>query len=116
MLKRTLTLSALTGALALSIGLALAAEPVATPAKEQVYGSQLMTPQERAAHRAKLRAAKTPEEKAKVRAEQHELMKERAKQRGVDIPETPPAAGGGMGMGQGGGMGMGPGAGGGPNR
>lgn len=109
MLKRTLTLSALSGALALSIGLAIAVEPAAEPAKEQVYGSHLMTPKERAAHRAKLRAATTFEEKARIRAEQHERMRERAQQLGVEIPETPPAIGGGMGPGPRGGMGMGPG-------
>lgn len=105
MLKRTLTLSALSGALALSIGLALAAEPAVAPAQEQVYGSQLMTPKDRAAHRAKLRTAKTAEEKAQIRAEHHERMQERAQQLGVTIPETPPARGGGMGMGPGGGGG-----------
>lgn len=117
MLKRTFTLSMLTAALALSIGLALATEPASTPppAKETVYGSQLMTQQERAAHQAKMRAAKTPEEKAQVRAEHHEKMKVRADQQGKVLPENPPAVGGGMGPGPGpgGGMGFGPGPGGG---
>lgn len=109
MTKRTLTYLA-TG-LVLAAGLALAADPPPQAPKERVYGSQLMTNQERAAHRAKMRAAQTAEEKAAVRAEQHERMQERARQLGVEVPTTPPAVGGGMGPGPGGGMGMGPGGG-----
>jgi hypothetical protein len=99
MLKPILTF--ITGALALSMGVALASEPAAAPqaAKEQVYGSQLMTPQERAAHRAKMRAAQTAEEKAQVRSEEHARMKERAEQQGKAMLDTPPARGGGMGPG-----------------
>lgn len=113
MLKRTFTLSVLTGALALSIGLALAADPAGTPqpTKQQVYGSQLMSPQERAAHRAKMRAAKTAEEKAQVRAEEHARLKERADQQGLVMPDNPPTMGGGMGPVGGRGGGMGPGGG-----
>jgi hypothetical protein len=114
MLKRTFTMSLLAGALTLCLGLALAVEPASAPAQEQVYGSQLMTQKERAVHRAKMRAAKTPEQMAQVRAEHHERMQERAKQQGVTLPDTPPAVGGGMGPGPGGGMG--PGDGGGRNR
>lgn len=116
MLKNTLKLTSVALALTLAMGPALSAEPVANTAQEQVYGSQLMTQKERAAHRANLRAAKTAEEKAQVRAEHHERMQERAKQQGVTLPDSPPAIGGGMGPGPGGGMGMGPGGGGGRNR
>ena len=105
MLKRTLTLA--TVAMALSIGVGFAADPPTAPEKQQVYGSQLMTQKERAAHRAKMRAAQTPEAKAQVRAEQHERMKQRANQLGVAIPDSPPAVGGGFGPGPGGGMGSG---------
>jgi len=101
MLKRTLTY--VTGALALSIGLALAAEPQ-PPAKEQVYGSQVMTQKERAAHRAKIGTAKTAEEKEKVRAEEHARLKERAEQQGKVMPENPPAKAGGTGPGRSGWM------------
>ena len=111
MLKRTLTY--LTGALALGIGLALAATPpeeaAPQPAKEQVYGSQLMTQQERAAHRARMMAATTPEAKALIRAQQHERMKVRARQLGLEMPDTPPALAGGRGPGPGPCVGMGPG-------
>jgi len=83
--------------------------------QEQVYGSQLMTQEERMAFRAKMRSAKTQEEREKIRAEHHEQMKARAKERGVTLPDAPPAMGGGMGPG-GGGMGPGGGMGGGPGR
>lgn len=84
-------------------------------ADETVYGSQLMTNQERIEHRNKLRAAKTLEQREQIRLEHHEQMKLRAKERGVALPDEPPAqgGGGGRGMGPGAGMGgMGPGGGG----
>lgn len=55
-----------------------------------VYGWDLMTPEERTAYRNKMRAAKTPQEKAKIRAEHHKEMQKRAKERGVTLPEPPP--------------------------
>ena len=51
-----------------------------------VYGWQLMTAEEKAAYRAKMRAAKTPEERARIRAEHHREMEQRAKQQGVTLP------------------------------
>ena len=79
---------------------------------QDIYGSQLMTMQERNEHRAKMRAAKTAEERERIRAEHHEQMKVRAKERGVTLPDAPPAGRGpGMGPGGGGG-GMGSGGGG----
>jgi len=87
--------------------------------QEQIFGSQLMTQEERVAYRARMRAAKTQEERERIRAEHHEQMKVRAKERGVTLPDEPPARGGGMGPGGsmgpgGGGMGPGGGMGGGP--
>jgi Ni/Co efflux regulator RcnB len=101
MMKRTLIITAFAGALSLS-----AIAPAASQ-EEQVYGSQLMTKQERAEHRKKMRSAKTVEAREQVRAEHHERMKERAKARGVTLPDQPPAVGGGMGPGGGAGAGMG---------
>jgi hypothetical protein len=105
-------------ALSLFTGVALAADQERVQEKaqardqEQIYGSQLMTQQERADYRTKMRAAKTVEEREQIRKEHHEQMKERAKARGVNIPDELPARGSGMspggGMGPGGG-GMGPG-------
>ena|SRR3972149_2863878 len=76
--------------------------------KEQIYGSQLMTRKERAEHRAKMRSLKTREERDAYRLEHHKKMLERAKEKGVTLPDEPPATG--MRMGPGGG-GMGPGGG-----
>lgn len=39
-----------------------------------IYGSQMMTQQERIEHRNRMRAAKTLEEREQIRAEQHEQM------------------------------------------
>lgn len=80
---------------------------------EPIYGSQLMTNQERMEHRTKMSTAKTAQEREQVRVEHHEQMQLRAKERGVTLPDTPPARGAGMrqGMGPGGGMGGGMGAG-----
>lgn len=80
--------------------------------QERIYGSQLMTPQERDEYRARLQAAKTAEERDRIRKEHHELMKKRAQERGVTLPDEPRDwndRGPGHGMGQG----MGPGGGGG---
>ena len=70
-----------------------------------------MSEQERVEYRSKIRAAKTAEEREQIRQEHHEQMKERAKARGVTLPDKPPAGGGGMGpgggKGAGGGMGSG---------
>lgn len=111
MLKKMLMVSALTGAVALSN--AWAADQVRAQDQTQtsIYGSQLMTPQERTEYRSKMRAAKTAEEREQIRNEHHEQMKVRAKERGVSIPDEPPVRGGGMGSGMGGGGGMGPGGG-----
>ena len=120
MMKHKLMVSVLGAALSLSAGLALAAdtepakEKAQTQKQEKIYGSQLMTQQERTEYRARMRTAKTAEEREQIRKEHHEQMKERAKSRGVTLPDDPPARGGGMGpggMGPGGG-GMGPGGGG----
>jgi len=85
---------------------------------QQIYGSQLMTPQERAEYRSRMRNARTYEERQRIRQEHHQQMQERARQRGVTLPPAPPARGyrgqgggmgpgGGMGGGRGGGMGGG---------
>jgi hypothetical protein len=75
-----------------------------------IYGSQMMTTQERNEYRNRMQAAKTTQEREQIRAEHHERMKVRAKDRGVTIPDTPPAnrgPGSGMGGGAGGGGGGG---------
>lgn len=89
--------------------------PAATSTKPSIYGSQLMTPQERRDYRLRMRNAKTADERNSIRLEHHEAMKARAAERGLSLPDAPPARGAGMGpgggMGQGGMGGMGPGGG-----
>lgn len=79
----------------------------------KVYGSQLMTQQERMEYRNQMRALKTQEERNAFRLEHHKKMQERAAERGLALPDAPPRTGAGMGPGPGGRGGMGPGAGGG---
>jgi len=102
-MKRILIRSAMTAALSLAVSLAFAIDP-----EEPIYGSQIMTQQERAEHRAQMRAAKTAEERERIRQEHHERMKERAQAQGMALPDEPPAErrrmapqGGGMGPGGG---------------
>ena len=86
-----------------------------------IYGSQLMSPQERAEYRERIRKAETPEQAQQIRNEHHKRMRIIAKRQGVILPEEPPARGKGKGMGPGGmgkngqGGGMGSGKGGGRN-
>jgi hypothetical protein len=96
-------------------------QPASPTAKKApaIYGSQLMTQQERNEYSARMRAAKTPEEREALRAEHHNAMQARAKERGVTLPEQPPTGAGpgkGKGTGMGPGAGMGPGGGMGPRR
>ncbi|MBE0575580.1 MAG: hypothetical protein IH613_06750 [Desulfuromonadales bacterium] len=69
--------------------------------QEHIYGSQMMTEQERNEYRAKMQAAKTNEEREQIRMEHHERMRERAKSQGLSMPDTPPPRGGSMGGGKG---------------
>lgn len=57
--------------------------------RDRIYGSQLMTPAERATYRQRIRSAKTQRERNRIRAEHHKLMQERARQRGVTLPNMP---------------------------
>ncbi|NNL07523.1 MAG: hypothetical protein HKO86_07340 [Gammaproteobacteria bacterium] len=62
--------------------------------QQQLYGRELMTEEEYAAHHDKMRAAKTEDERQQIRKQNHELMKARAEQRGLSIPEEPPSRSG----------------------
>lgn len=113
MIKQPLVISAMTSTLLFSAGLALAADQ-ATPQermqaqeREQIYGSHLMTPQERIEYHNRIRSAKTAQEREQIRQEHHKNMTERAKARGQTLPDMPPANGNGMGPGYSGGMGPG---------
>jgi hypothetical protein len=69
-----------------------------------------MTPQERNEYRQRMRNATSAQERERIRAEHHTQMQARAQERGVTLPEAPPAR---RGPAMGGGMapgGTGPGA------
>jgi hypothetical protein len=98
----------LTATLALPLANTQAADQASTQAQrpkaqQRIYGSQLMTQQERDEYRAKMRAAKSQEERDRLRTEHHVAMQARAKERGVTLPDQPPGKRGG-----GGGPGPGP--------
>lgn len=75
--------------------------------EEPVYGAHLMTERERDEHRAQMRAAASESDRERIRAMHHEQMQRRAKERGMMLPDAPPARGPGKGPGPGGGMGPG---------
>ncbi len=95
MAKRVLLAPAFSIVLMVYSGYALAADQERAQenmqTQQQVTGRELMTEQERAEHHARMQAATTQEERQQIRMKQHELMKQRAKERGLSIPDNPPA-------------------------
>lgn len=77
-------------------------DQVQTRDREKIYGSQMMTSAERAEYRAKMRGLKTRQEREAYRLEHHKRMQQRANERGLQLPDSPPAGGKGMGPGGGG--------------
>jgi len=61
------------------------------------FGPQLLSEEEQVAYRARIRAAKTAQESEAIRAEHYELMKVRAREKGVALPERRPPVGGSLG-------------------
>lgn len=114
---KKLALTAASAFLIAGIALAQAQDRAQTQTQDQtqeqirdrdIYGSQLMTPEERAAYHERMRSADTVEERERIRAEHHEQMQARAKERGLSLPDEPPrGAAGSMRPGAGGGPGMG---------
>lgn len=58
-------------------------------AQNEVYGWQMMTSQERQEYQNKMRSMTTAEERERYRMEHHKQMQERAKQRGISLPDKP---------------------------
>jgi hypothetical protein len=58
-----------------------------------VRGWQLMSDDERTHYRATMRSLETPEERERLRKAIHETMKIRARERGLTLPDEPPARG-----------------------
>lgn len=81
---------------------ALAQDRVQQRDQERIYGSQLMTEQERIEYRNQMRSKRTEQERETLRQEHHQRMLDRAKERGIQLPDEPPQ-GAGRGMGPGGG-------------
>ena len=71
------------------------------PARQQIqassFGPQLISEEEQADYRAKIRTAKTPEAAEAIREAHYQLMKARAKEKGVALPEQRPPVGGSIG-------------------
>lgn len=94
---------------------------VAMPAMAEddapVFGRQLMTQEELQEHHRMMQSLDTPEARQEYREQHHQRMLERARERGVTLPEEPGMPGKGMkhgmdmdnghGMGQGMGQGKG---------
>jgi len=57
---------------------------------EPIYGSQLMTQEERQAHQIQMRNATSAEERERIRQKNHEKMRLRAKEKGVPFSDQPP--------------------------
>ncbi len=57
---------------------------------QDMYGYQMMTPAERNEYRERMRNARTNEERERIRAEHHERMVQRARERGITLPDAPP--------------------------
>jgi hypothetical protein len=80
---------------------------------DSIYGSQLMTLAERNEFRRHMSSLKSNQAREAYRLEHHERMQERAREKGVTLPDVPPALGKGIGPAPAaGGMGSGVGAGG----
>jgi len=63
--------------------------PPAPEPRELIYCADQMTHEEREAYRAKMRAARTMEEKEALRQAHRQEMQSRAQQRGVDVQCEP---------------------------
>lgn len=64
---------------------ATAAEP-----RELIYCADLMTPAEREAYRARMRATRSPPERAALRQAHRQEMQSRARARGLDVTQCEP--------------------------
>ena len=123
MKSKTLFLIASITALSIPAGVINAADKIQKQdqAKEQtqaqdqkmIYGWELMSVKERNEHHEKMMSMKTEQERTAYMEEHHKLMQDRAREKGVELPDAPmmrgtgPRSGGGQGIGGGGGGGKG---------
>lgn len=87
MFNKIILVSGLSAVLLVASGTGFAAEQD----RDQIYGSGMMTNQERAEYRSQMQAASSAEERMQIRNEHHKQMQARAKERGINIPDEPPA-------------------------
>jgi phenylacetate-coenzyme A ligase PaaK-like adenylate-forming protein len=66
---------------------ALGQEAPRTEPRELIYGAELMTPQEREQYRKDVAGAKAEQARAGVRAQHRTRLRERARERGVELRE-----------------------------
>lgn len=100
MWKQTLVVAAL-AACGWAGGPAAAADSPAAAAQEPIYGSQLMTPYERSEYRRKMQQADTAAEREQIRQGHHDDMQQRAREKGMTLPQQPPGRRLGSGMSRG---------------
>lgn len=73
--------------------------PGSVLAAPDTYGWELMSEQERVQHRERMQNCEAAGDCEQYRMEHHQRMQERAKQRGVTLPDQPRPRGQGTGMG-----------------
>lgn len=66
-----------------------AATPPQATAQQRPARPQLFTQEEHDQYRQRMQAAKTPEERAKLRDEMHKATEQRAKEKGITLPQRP---------------------------
>lgn len=94
--KLILAVGLISASALMSVGVdVLAQDQVQTQTQVQIYGSQLMTAAERTEYQSKIRTLKTDKERDAFRLDHHEKMKVRAAEKGVTLPNSPPAVGAG---------------------
>lgn len=65
------------------------ATPPQATGQQRPSRPELFTPEEREQYRQRMQAAKTPEERAKLREEMHKATEQRAKEKGITLPQRP---------------------------
>lgn len=99
MFRQSLLAAAVSGLWLTSLYPALAAaqpqQPAVKPApkSEPIYGYGMMSPQERDEYSARMRNARSAQERQSIRDEHHTTMQARARERGVTLPDRPRGAG-----------------------
>jgi len=88
-MNKTFTAVATAALLAASFQLGAQQNTPATPAESRANPSALFTQQERDQFREKMRAAKTPEERAELTKQRRAATEKRAKEKGVTLPRGP---------------------------